>query len=251
MTLSRTFCSSAVGIGEIADADAAPRDLVLVGRPDAARGGADLALAAARLRQQVEVAVIRQDEVRLVADDQPAGRRRCRPRSARRSPRRAPVGSTTTPLPMTQMTPGCRMPDGISRRTNFVPFDVDGMPGVVSALIARDDVEVRREQVDDLALAFVAPLRAEHCKIHSVVPSIDVIRYDRRTQPHDRIRLRRSRACDTACRSSATRAIASAASHESRENMIFFSIDNVRPRFLISTLRSDRLRRPWSDCNRQ
>ena len=58
------------------------------------------------------------------------------------------------------------MPDGISRSTNFVPFDVHGVAGVVPALIARDDVEARREQVDDLALAFVAPLRAEHCEIH-------------------------------------------------------------------------------------
>ena len=62
-----------LGIGEVADADAAPRDLVLVGRPDAARGRADLPLAAPRLRQQVEVAMVRQDEVRLVADDEPAG----------------------------------------------------------------------------------------------------------------------------------------------------------------------------------
>ncbi len=45
--------------------------------------------------------------------------------------------------------------------------DVDGVPGVVSALVARDDVETRREQVDDLALAFIAPLGAEHSEIHS------------------------------------------------------------------------------------
>ena len=60
-------------IGEVADADAAARDLVLVGRADAARRRADLALAAARLGQQIEVAVIRQDEVRLVADEDAVG----------------------------------------------------------------------------------------------------------------------------------------------------------------------------------
>jgi hypothetical protein len=32
----------------------------------------------------------------------------------------------------------------------------------VAALIARDRAEVRREHVDDLALALVAPLRAQH-----------------------------------------------------------------------------------------
>ena len=44
--------------------------------------------------------------------------------------------------------------------------DVDGVAGVVAALIARDDREVRRQQVDDLALAFVAPLGAQHCDVH-------------------------------------------------------------------------------------
>ena len=40
---------------------------------------------------------------------------------------------------------------------------VDGVAGVVPALIAGDDRKVRRQQIDDLALAFVAPLRSEHC----------------------------------------------------------------------------------------
>ena len=31
------------------------------------------------------------------------------------------IGSTTTPLPITQVVPAWRMPDGISRRMNFVP----------------------------------------------------------------------------------------------------------------------------------
>ena len=39
------------------------------------------------------------------------------------------------------------------------PSRVDGMAGVVAALISRDDVEARRQQIDDLAFAFVAPLR--------------------------------------------------------------------------------------------
>ena len=59
-------------VGQIADAHAAARDLVLVGRSDAARRRADLALAAARLGQQLDLAVIRQDEMRLVADEKPA-----------------------------------------------------------------------------------------------------------------------------------------------------------------------------------
>ena len=43
----------------------------------------------------------------------------------------------------------------------FRPAMNHGMAGVVPALAAHDDVRVRREHVDDLALAFIAPLRAD------------------------------------------------------------------------------------------
>ena len=39
--------------------------------------------------------------------------------------------------------------------------DDHGVAGVRPALVAADEVRVLREQVDDLALAFVAPLRAD------------------------------------------------------------------------------------------
>src|SRR5262245_1897485 len=42
----------------------------------------------------------------------------------------------------------------------------DGMAGVVAALIASDDVEMGGEQIDDLTLAFVSPLRANDCEVH-------------------------------------------------------------------------------------
>ena len=67
------FLGQRVAIAEqIADANAPPPDLVLVGGSDASRRRANLALAAARLRQHVELAVVRQDDVRLLADEQPA-----------------------------------------------------------------------------------------------------------------------------------------------------------------------------------
>ena len=166
-TLCSTASRSASRVGEVADAHAAARDLVLVGRTDAARGRADLALAAPRLAQQIELAVIRQDQVRLVADDQPVADRR-RPAAASSSiSAKSACGSTTTPLPMTQVMPSCRMPGRQQAQHELAAVGVDGVPGVVPALIARDDREVRRQQVDDLALAFVAPLRAEHCDVHN------------------------------------------------------------------------------------
>ena len=47
----------------------------------------------------------------------------------------------------------------------LLAVDVDRVAGVVSALIARDDRKARRQQVDDLALALVAPLGAQHCDV--------------------------------------------------------------------------------------
>jgi len=41
--------------------------------------------------------------------------------------------------------------------------DLDRVAGVVSALIASNDVETLGEQIDDLAFTFVAPLGAYHC----------------------------------------------------------------------------------------
>jgi hypothetical protein len=45
------------------------------------------------------------------------------------------------------------------------PFHINGVSSVVPALVPRDSREMRRQHVDDLPLAFVAPLRAEHCDV--------------------------------------------------------------------------------------
>ena len=103
-----------VEVREVADADGAAADLVLIGRADAAPRGADLAGAAGVLAQRVEVAVDRQDERAGLGDAQDVGRdryalsRRCaRPRLF------SAQGSRTTPLPMTDGVPRT-MPDGSS-----------------------------------------------------------------------------------------------------------------------------------------
>ena len=43
---------------------------------------------------------------------------------------------------------------------------IHGVAGVMPALIARDDGEMRRQQIDDLAFAFISPLRAEYSDVH-------------------------------------------------------------------------------------
>src|SRR5205823_14920637 len=49
-------------VEQILEADRAARDLVLVGRADAAPGGADLLLALGRLARMIERRVVRQDQ---------------------------------------------------------------------------------------------------------------------------------------------------------------------------------------------
>ena len=149
---------------QVADADAAPADLVLVGRADAARRRADLALAAPRLGQDVELAVVRQDDVRLFADQQAAVDGHAHPRQL--------VDLLEERLRIDDHAvaddagdAGVQDARGNQVQDELPAVDVDRVPGVVAALVARDGREMRRQHVDDLALAFVAPLRAEHCDV--------------------------------------------------------------------------------------
>ena len=57
-------------VGEIHQPDGAAADLVLVGRADAAPGGADRALAGGLLARDVELLVQRQDQRRVLGDAQ-------------------------------------------------------------------------------------------------------------------------------------------------------------------------------------
>ena len=171
-----TLCSHRLGerrrVREIADAHAAARDLVFVGRADAARRRADLALAAPRLAQQIQLAVIRQDQVRLVADHA-ADRRSSMPG------RRELVDLGEQRLRIDDDAVADHAGDAVVEdagrqqpQHELAAVGVHRVPGVVSALVARDDREMRRQQIDDLALAFITPLRAEHRDVHncSILP---------------------------------------------------------------------------------
>ena len=127
------------------------------------------ACAFAQLALFIEHAVIGQHEMRAVADEQILSDHRHpilrRPSISATSA----TGSMTTPLPITQIFPRRRMPDGIRCRTYFVPPMNDGVPGVVAALAADDDVRLAGEDVDDFAFAFVAPLGADqNCVCHGI-----------------------------------------------------------------------------------
>ena len=67
----------------------------------------------------------------------------------------------TTPLPMTGVTPGVRIPDGSRCRAYFSSPDDDRVAGVVAAVELHDEVDLLAEQVGRFALALIAPLGAE------------------------------------------------------------------------------------------
>ena len=70
-------------------------------------------------------------------------------------------GSTTTPLPMTDSLPGRTTPGRQQAQLVADAVDDERVAGIVAALEAHDDVGALRQPVDDLALAFVAPLRSD------------------------------------------------------------------------------------------
>src|SRR5580698_898402 len=79
------------------------------------------------------------------------------------------MGSRTTPLPIT-----LRHAARNQLQHKLFSVDDDGVAGIVAASIAGNDGEILRQNVDDLAFAFVAPLGADNygglasfqCQLH-------------------------------------------------------------------------------------
>ena len=72
------------------------------------------------------------------------------------------IGSSTTPLPMTLVHSGRRIPPGTSWRINFFALDNDRVSGIMAAGIARHYLKTPCKYVDNFAFAFVAPLGAHN-----------------------------------------------------------------------------------------
>ena len=69
---------------------------------------------------------------------------------------------------------------------------VDRMSSVVPTLIARHDRHMRRHQIDDLALALVAPLRADDRYVHTILRLITAATNAPELRARDRSRRRRT-----------------------------------------------------------
>ena len=89
-----------------------------------------------------------------------ASRRDARAPRARRAPRSAPRVDDAAGADHARACPR-GSPTGSARILYVSPSTTIVWPGVRPALVAADEVGVLREQVDDLALALVAPLRAD------------------------------------------------------------------------------------------
>ncbi len=159
------------GVAEIGDADAAPSDLVLVGRADAAAGGADLGRARRLLADAVEVLVERQDQRRVLGDHQ-VGRRD----GDALAGELLDLGEQRPRVEHDAVADDAELAgahDARGQQRQLVDLAVDDqrVAGVVPALEAHDDVRPLAQPVDDLALALVAPLCADdHDVTHPGLP---------------------------------------------------------------------------------
>src|SRR3954468_15382608 len=148
-------------IGEIADPHRAAADLVLVGRADAAAGGADLLVAAPLLAGSVESAVRGQDQRRIVGDPQRIGRDFQSLAAHRLDFAEQCPGIDDDAVADDRPLAGPHDSGGQQAELVLDIADDEGMAGIVAALEANHDIRPLGEPIDDLALALVAPLRAD------------------------------------------------------------------------------------------
>ena len=159
-------------VGQVGDADHPAAHLVLVGRADAAPGGADLGHGILPLAGAVQLAMEGQDQRRVLGDHQRFGGDVDTLRSDR--------------LDLVQQMPGVQhhavadhaqlaaAHHARGQRVQLVDLAVDHqrVPGVMAALKARDHIRPLAQPVHDLAFTLVAPLGADHNDIGHQGPPI-------------------------------------------------------------------------------
>ena len=149
-----------IEVRQVAHPDRAAANLVLISRADTAPRGPDLARARCILAQGIEIAVNRQDQWAGLGDHQQ-------------------LGIDLDPLAAQFLDFGFERPriehhaiandrrgagdDPRRQQRQFVDIvaDNEGVPSIMSALEADHHIGLGGEPVDDLALALIAPLRAD------------------------------------------------------------------------------------------
>jgi len=148
------------GVEEIDDAEAVAVDFVLVRRTDAAAGGADGLAAGSGFRSELDHAVVRQDDLGAVGDEELAvhgetGFAKLFDLGEEGG------GIKHDAVADDAFAAGAQNAARNELQDELFAVDDDGVTCVVAAGVAGDDIELFREDVDDLALAFVAPLGSE------------------------------------------------------------------------------------------
>ena len=154
-------------VQQILHADALAGHLVLVARADTALGGADLVVAKALLVRAVEILVVGHDDVRVAADLEVLARDALGLEHGHLLDEHAGVDHHAVADHgrgmLVHHTGGHEV-----QRQLLVSVD-DRVTGVVATLVAHHIVVFARNEVGDLAFAFVSPLSAdEHCSRHDV-----------------------------------------------------------------------------------
>ncbi len=138
-----------------------PGDLVLVGRADAAAGGADLRLAQEPLADLVHGDVVRHDQVRVGGDHQPGGVHTPPLQAGQLVEQHAGIHDHA----VADHVVGARGEDAGRDQVQGEVLAVGQhhrVARVVAALVAHHPLDLAPEQVGRLALALVAPLGADH-----------------------------------------------------------------------------------------
>ena len=155
-------------ISKVADPDRAAADLVLISGADAAPGGADLALTAGVLAQRVEIAVDGKDQRAGVGDHQ-VFRSHRHALAAQRPNLRLQRPGIEHHAVADHRQRAAHDPRGQQRELVDVLAHDQRMTGIMAALEADDEIGAAGQPVDDLALALVAPLAADHGDVRQVV----------------------------------------------------------------------------------
>ena len=152
---------------QIAYADRTAADLIFISRANAAPGRADLARPCGLFAQAIKVAVERQDERAIFRNMERVGRD-----GDALGLQLFDLGLERPRVEDNTIADDARRAahdtGGEQRKLVNLVADDERVTGIMPALKADHDIGALGEPVDDLAFAFVAPLRADYCHIRHV-----------------------------------------------------------------------------------
>ena len=149
-----------LGVEEVLDPQADPGRLVGVGGADAALGRAQRVLAEEALGHPVQLLVVRHDQVRVAADDEPAGVDALGGQAVELLEEDGRVHHDAVADDRRDVV----VEDAARHQLEGegLAVDHDAVAGVVATLVADHEVHLASEEVGELALPLVAPLGPDH-----------------------------------------------------------------------------------------